>query len=71
MGSQQSKPVECDDSRILLKMGTKWIDATDFIASHPGGETAILNKRNKDITVDYKFHSKHGQKMIDSMIINP
>ena len=30
MGSKSSKIVTNDDSRILLKLGNGWIDATDF-----------------------------------------
>ena len=70
MGSEPSKPnIEDKENRILLKLGDKWIDVTDFIHEHPGGKDSILNKRDQDITKDYKFHSKAAKKMIDSMII--
>jgi cytochrome b involved in lipid metabolism len=71
MGSKQSKQITIidEENRILLKLGNKWIDATEFIDQHPGGAQSILNKRNQDITIDYNFHSKSARKMIDSMII--
>lgn len=34
------------DERILLRLDNKIIDATNFVALHPGGKQAIL-KRNK------------------------
>lgn len=68
MGASSSKIID-SENRILLKLGNKWIDATDFIDRHPGGVNAILNKRNEDITIDYHFHSRVARKMIDSMII--
>jgi cytochrome b involved in lipid metabolism len=71
MGANQSKQITIidEENRILLKLGNKWIDATEFIDQHPGGKEAILNKRNQDITRDYNFHSKSARKMIDAMII--
>ncbi len=53
----------------VLRLGTTWIDATDFVDRHPGGAQSILNKRNQDITKDYNFHSKSAKKMMDAMII--
>jgi len=71
MGANQSKQITIidEENRILLKLGDKWIDATEFIDQHPGGAQSILNKRNQDITRDYNFHSKSAKRMIDSMTI--
>jgi cytochrome b involved in lipid metabolism len=68
MGANQSQVID-SENRILLKLGDKWIDATEFIDQHPGGAQSILNKRNQDITRDYNFHSKSAKKMMDTMII--
>ena len=68
MGVRSSKILD-EENRILLKLGNNWIDATDFIDKHPGGAQAILNKRGQDITIDYNFHSKAAQRMINKMII--
>lgn len=68
MGANQSQVID-SENRILLKLGNKWIDATEFIDQHPGGKESILNKRNQDITKDYQFHSKSARKMMDTMII--
>ena len=68
MGAKQSQIID-SENRVILKLGDKWIDATEFIDQHPGGTQSILNKRNQDITRDYQFHSKAARKMIDSMII--
>ncbi len=41
--SQMTEKEFAESDRILLRMGNKVIDATDFIFSHPGGESAIRN----------------------------
>lgn len=56
--------------RILLRLDNKIIDATNFVALHPGGKQAILKRNKQDITRDYKFHSKHARNLIKSMIVN-
>ena len=55
--------------RILLRLDNKIIDATNFVALHPGGKQAILKRNKLDITRDYKFHSKNAQNLIKSMIV--
>ena len=55
--------------RILLRLDNKVIDATNFIALHPGGKQTILKRNKQDITRDYKFHSKNARNLIKSMIV--
>ena len=72
MGSNLSQMTEqefAESNRILMRMGNTVIDATDFVFSHPGGESAIRNKNKCDVTRDYNFHGKRGKQQIDRMII--
>ena len=55
--------------RILLRLGNKIIDATDFIQKHPGGAETIMKKNKCDITIDYNFHSKASRQLMDQMIV--
>lgn len=57
------------DERILLRLDNKIIDATNFVALHPGGKQAILKRNKQDITRDFKFHSKNARNLIKSMIV--
>ena len=55
--------------RILICLGNKVIDATEFISLHPGGINCLNKKNKQDITIDYNFHSKHAKNLIKSMIV--
>ena len=66
---QISKKKFNTDERILLRLNNKIIDATNFVALHPGGKQAILKRNKQDITRDYKFHSKNARNLIKRMIV--
>lgn len=40
------------------------IDATEFVNSHPGGDSALMKRHMHDIAEDYNFHSEKGKYMI-------
>ena len=58
-----------ESERILLQLNGNVIDATDYVASHPGGISAIQNKNKHDISEDYNFHRNIGKQKIKDMII--
>ena len=53
-----------NSDRILVFVGKKIIDATEFIYFHPGGQHLIMDKRNTDISTDFYFHNSKAQKKI-------
>jgi len=55
---------ETNPDKIFMFLGDLVIDATEFIASHPGGATAITKRHMCDITEDYKFHRSTGRQKI-------
>ena len=55
--------------RVLLRLGNKIIDATDFIQHHPGGVESILKKNKCDITIDYNFHTLTSRRLMEQMIV--
>ena len=46
-------------------------DATSYVTTHPGGETAILRRSRAmdDASTDYDFHSKGSKKLWQSLLV--
>jgi cytochrome b involved in lipid metabolism len=47
---------------VIIYIGCKAYDVTNFINKHPGGAGALINKSDKDVARDYMWHSKKTQK---------
>lgn len=50
------------DNSVIIYIGYKAYDVTNFVNKHPGGASAIINKSGKDVTRDYMWHTTKTQK---------
>ena len=71
MGSKPTMDINTftKSEKLLLLIGNKIIDATDFCHKHPGGEQALLDNEKTDISHHLQFHSSYAQKKMLSMHI--
>ena len=55
----------CRVGDLWLTVHGKVYDATSWVAQHPGGEQAILNRAGgfEDASRDFEFHSSHGRAL--------
>lgn len=51
------------DEYCLFFVGSNIYNAYELIREHPGGMTALINKKNEDVSKDYNYHSKKGRKL--------
>jgi len=57
------------NNKIILYVGKKTYDITEFIYKHPGGHRCLIKKNNTDVTKDYNFHSKNAKKIWEKYLV--
>lgn len=66
--SELQRLSETYPDHIYFFLNNLVVDATEFVKSHPGGDSALTRRHMCDISDDYNWHSENGKRMILSFV---